>query len=202
MRSPVALAIIDMQNDFVQPGAIACVAGAKDTLPALRELLAYARAEGWRVVHVTREHRADGSDAESFRRHAFSGGRGVCVAGTPGADIVPELSPLPGELRLRKTRFSAFLFTEFDALLRRLGVRVLVLAGTQYPNCIRATAVDAAARDYATLVVTDATSAQTREVAQANVRDLSNMGVPCVPLAGLPEAVAAALRSLEQPLRP
>lgn len=188
----IALAIIDMQNDFVLPGAIACVAGAASTLPTVRRLLAEARARGWRVIHVTREHRADGSDVELFRREAFGRGRGICVAGTPGADIVPELAPLPGECSLKKRRFSAFLFTEFDALLRRLGVSTLLLAGTQYPNCIRATAVDAMSRDYRVIVVTDACSAQTPEVASHNISDLSRMGVFCVEFDGLPALLAGA----------
>ena len=190
-HASIALVLIDMQNDFVAPGAPACVAGAAATLPALRSLLGLARAQGWAVVHITREHRPDGSDVELFRRRAFQNGQGICVAGTPGADIVPELAPLPGEYRLRKRRFSAFLFTEFDALLRRLGVCTLVLGGTQYPNCIRATAVDAMARDYHTVVVTDACSAQSAEVAAHNVFDLSNMGICCVELANLPELLSA-----------
>lgn len=189
--SRTALAIIDMQNDFVLPGAPACVAGARASLPALRRLLDQARAEGWTVIHVTRQHRADGSDVELFRRESFRQGKGICVAGTPGADIVQELAPLPGEHRLAKLRFSAFLFTEFDALLRRLGVATLVLAGTQYPNCIRATAVDAMARDYRTVVVTDACSAQSPEVAEHNIFDLTRMGIFCVELDGLPALLAA-----------
>jgi nicotinamidase-related amidase len=188
--STIALLIIDMQNDFVQPGAIACVAGAAASLPTVRRLLADARTKGWTVIHVTREHRADGSDVELFRREAFGKGRGICVAGTAGADIVPELAPLPGEYRLKKRRFSAFLFTELDALLRRLGVSTLVLAGTQYPNCIRATAVDAMAHDYRAVVVTDACSAQTPDVASHNIYDLSRMGVFCVEFDGLPTLLA------------
>ena len=190
----VALTIIDMQRDFVDPGAIACVAGAGATIPALARLLGQARERGWAVFHVTRSHRADGSDAECFRQDAFSGGRGICVANTPGAQIVPALAPLPGETVVHKRRFSAFLYTEFDALLRRQGVRTLVIGGTQYPNCVRATAVDAMARDYQTVVVTDCCSAQTSEVAAANVFDLANMGVACVDLAGLP-ALLASLRT-------
>ena len=188
----VALAIIDMQNDFVRPGAPACVAGAEGTLPALCRLLEHARAAGWHVFHVVRGHRPDGSDVELFRREAFSQGRGICVAGTPGADIVAELAPLPGETVLRKTRFSALLNTEFEALLRRRGVSTLVLGGTQYPNCVRGTAVDAMARDFETIVVTDGCSAQTPQVAEANIADMLNMGIACVDLAGLPALLRRA----------
>lgn len=186
----IALAVIDMQNDFVLPGAPACVAGALATVPAIARLLERARARAWAVIHVQRSHRPDGADAETFRRAAFAQGRGICVAGTPGAAPVAGLEPLPGEIVLHKRRFSAFLFTEFDALLRRLGVETLVLAGTQYPNCVRATAVDAMARDYRVLVVTDACSAATREVAQANILDLERMGVACAPLSALDAALA------------
>jgi nicotinamidase-related amidase len=184
-----ALVVIDMQNDFVLPGAPACVAGALASVPVIRRLLDSARAAAWPVFHVIRAHRADGSDAEVFRRALFTQGRGICVAGTPGAQIVPELTPLPGEHVLLKRRFSAFLGTELDLVLRRLGVRTLVLAGTQYPNCIRGTAVDALSRDYGVVVVTDACSAQTPEVAQANIFDLRAMGIGCVPLDELPSTL-------------
>lgn len=187
----VAVAVVDMQNDFVLPGAPACVAGAMATVPVIRALLDHARERGWTVVHVTRSHRADGSDVELFRRDLFRQGRGVCVEGTPGADIVAGLEPAPGDYRLVKRRFSAFAFTEFDALLRRLGVRTLVVAGTQYPNCIRGTAVDALARDYEVVVVTDACSAQSVEVAEANIFDMRNMGIACVPLRDLEAALGA-----------
>jgi len=190
--SRIALLIIDMQKDFVLPGSPCCVAGAQATLPALRRLLDTARAKGWLVVHVVREHRADGSDVELFRRRAFLDGRGMCLPGSEGAEIVPELAPQPGEVRLVKRRFSAFLNTELDALLRRHGVDTVVIGGTQYPNCVRATAADAMARDYRAVIVTDACSAQTPEVAAANIFDLRNMGIACAPLDGLKELLDRA----------
>lgn len=188
----VALAIIDMQKDFVLPGGAACVAGALATVPVLVRLLAQARESGWPIFHVHRLHRPDGSDAERTRRHLFRDGKGICVEGSDGAEIIPELTPLPGEYRLVKRRFSAFLGTEFDLMLRGLGASTLILCGTQYPNCVRGTAVDAMARDYRGIVVTDACSAQTPEIARANVTDLANMGIECVPHAGLLQALGAA----------
>ena len=70
--------------------------------------------------------------------------------------------------------------TALDLTLRRLGVQELVIAGTQYPNCIRATVLDAVCLDYAVTVVTDACSAQTDAVAQANIADMAAIGVRCV----------------------
>lgn len=143
-----ALLIIDMQKDFVLPGAPLRVEGALATVPAIRRLLEKARAEGWPVFHVVREHRPDGSDAEMFRRHLFeNGGAGFCVAGREGSAIVDELAPLPGEHKIVKTRFSAFYRTSLEDDLRALGVDTVLLSGTQYPNCVRGTAVDALYRD-------------------------------------------------------
>lgn len=183
----VALLIIDMQRDFVLPGAPLCVAGAHPSLPVVRRLLDEARALAWPVFHIVREHAPDGGDAETFRKHLFVNGSGFCVAGTPGCAIVDDLAPLPGERKVIKTRFSGFYRTSLEDDLRALGVDTVVVAGTQYPNCVRGTAVDALYRDFRVVVVTDACSAQTPEVAAANIRDMRGMGIVCEPLAALPE---------------
>lgn len=177
-----ALLIVDMQNDFVLPGAPATVAGARATIPSIVALREHARNQSWRIIHVVREHRADGNDVEYSRQNLFHGGQGICVVGTSGARIVDELMPQPEDIVLTKQRFSAFLGTELDFLLRRMRVGTVVLAGTQYPNCIRATAVDALARDYQVIVVTDACSSQTERISENNILDMRNMGIACVPL--------------------
>ncbi|MFR4118031.1 MAG: cysteine hydrolase family protein [Bilophila wadsworthia] len=104
--------------------------------------------------------------------------------------MVDELAPLPNETILRKLRFSAFFQTELDMILRRLKIDTLLIAGTQYPNCVRGTATDAMSHDYNTIVVTDACSAQTDEIAATNIRDMKNMGITCVTLAELPSILA------------
>ena len=187
-----ALLIIDMQKDFVLPGAPLRVEGALATVPAIRRLLERARVEGWPVFHVVREHRPDGSDAEIFRRHLFeNGGPGFCVAGREGSAIVDELAPLPGEHKVVKTRFSAFYRTSLEDDLRALGVETVLLSGTQYPNCVRGTAVDALYRDLHVVVVRDACSAATPDVAESNLRDMHNMGMICVPLDELDDALSS-----------
>ena len=193
----IALLIIDMQRDFVLPGAPLCVAGALPSVPVVRRLLDRARDRGGPVSQVVREHAPDGGDAEPGRRHLFRAGGGVCVAGTTGAAVVDELTPLPGERKLVKTRFSGFYRTSLEDELRALGVSTVLVAGTQYPNCVRGTAVDALYRDFRVIVVSDACSAQTPEVAEANIRDMRGMGIVCEPLDRLPELLARRDRTEE-----
>ena len=177
-----ALIIIDMQNDFVLPSSPVHVAGAQATVPSVRKLLDTARSRKWSVIHAVREHRRDASDVERPRAKDFLERGGYSISGTQGAGIVEEMAPREGEVRIVKQRFSAFMQTELDLILRRLGVRHVVICGTQYPNCIRATAFDALSLDYEVTIVTSATSAQSQSIAEANIRDLQNVGIRCVSL--------------------
>ena len=177
-----ALAVIDMQNDVVLPGSPCHVPGAMETIPAIRDLAEHFRNNKWPVIYVVRGHRQDASDLEYTRLQLFMDKGGICVTGTKGAQIVDGLEVKPQDYILVKKRFSAFLFTEFDLLLRRLNIKTLAIAGTQYPNCIRSTAVDALARDYRVVVVTDACSASSRRIADNNIEDMQNMGIECLSL--------------------
>jgi len=72
---------------------------------------------------------------------------------------------------------SAFIGTPLDLILRTLGVTNVVVGGIQTPNCIRTTVFDAMAYNYETVLVQDATAAQTKDIHEANVLDMKNIGV-------------------------
>ena len=174
------LVIVDMQNDFVLPGSPLCIAGAYETIPRIQEALEAFRKAQWPVFHIVREHRPDGSDVEITRVQGFLKGAKYAIQGTKGCEIVEPLQPREGEFRIAKQRFSAFMHTELDFILRRLGIIHIVVCGTQYPVCIRTTVFDAIAYGYQVTVLTDATSAKTPEVAEANIEDMRNIGVRCI----------------------
>lgn len=176
-----AILVIDMQNDWLSPSSPVYNPNARATLPAIARFLDYGRARGWAIIYIYRTHRASGIDAELFRRHYFEEGRPYCLPGSKGAEIADEIAPLPEDIKIDKKRFSGFMGTDLEIILRRLGAKNIFITGTQYPNCIRATAVDSMSRDYNTTVLTDCCSAMTKEVADANIYDMRNMGIPCVP---------------------
>ena len=180
MEKKTALLIVDMQNDFALPGAPQCVAGAMAIIPNLKKILEFFRNSSLPVFYIVREYRADGCDIESTRLNRFLTKQSYCVPGTKGCDIVDELIPIEGEYRIVKNRFSGFMNTELDFILRRLSVTDIVVCGIQYPNCIRATIFDGVSLGYNVTLVTDATGAQTEAVAKANIYDISNIGVNCM----------------------
>jgi len=175
-----ALIMIDMQNDFVFPDAPQCIDGAVRIIPNLQKILEIFRDNTLPVFHVYREYREDGSDIEKTRFHDFISVQKYCVPNTHGCDIVDELTPMEGEYRIVKNRFSGFMQTELDFILRRLDIQRIVVCGIQYPNCIRATVFDGIALGYDVTLVTDATAAKTDEIAQANIIDMRNIGVDCI----------------------
>jgi len=106
----------------------------------------------------------------------------VLVPGTLGCDVVSGLDPRPDELRIVKKRWSAFMHTELDWVLHRKGIGRIAVSGTQIPNCLRATVLDAVCYGYQAVMLTDACSAQSTEIAEANYRDIRNIGVDCLSL--------------------
>ncbi|EFJ49526.1 hypothetical protein VOLCADRAFT_59236 [Volvox carteri f. nagariensis] len=171
------LICIDMQNDFCLPTSPLCVAGAMGCLPKVKQAIDVARAKQMHVVWVIREHDPSGVDVEFTRAHLFKDGAGSTVPGTKGAELVEGLEVRAGELVIVKKRFSAFLHTHLDLVLRRLKVQRVVLCGVQTPNCIRATAVDSLGHDYETLVLSDATASKSEAVQDANLEDMRCMGI-------------------------
>ena len=181
-KHDVAILVIDMQNDFVDPRGVLCVAGAKATIPTIQDLIKYGREKNWKIVYLIREHHRSGVDVDAPRIPLFTKGNGYCVPGTWGGDIVDGLKPEKNDLIIPKTRNSGFFGTQLDLVLRRMGVKTVILAGTQYPNCVRGTANDAMSYDYETVICTDACSAKTPEVAASNIFDMKNMGIKCISL--------------------
>jgi nicotinamidase-related amidase len=86
------------------------------------------------------------------------------VRGSEGWAWVKELGPHEDEPLIHKTFNSAFEDTTLDALLARLGVTHIILAGAATNWCIRATAYGALDRGYDLTLVSDAHTTKTMEM--------------------------------------
>lgn len=178
-QSDWAVLVIDMENGFVDPASPHCIRMAQASLPAVKLVLDASREQGVPVFYIKRIYRPDGSDVELTRWQAWAdGGRamGPGSQGPSGADYCEEIRPQEGDYLIYKPRWSSFFATPLDLILRRLGVKGVILLGTTTPNCIRTTAYDANSLDYEVIVVSDGTSSQTLEIQQANLLDMKNMG--------------------------
>lgn len=137
-----ALLVVDMLEDFVRKGAPLEVPDTRKILPALRRRIARARKGGELVVYVCDAHRKN--DPEFSRM----GWPPHCVAGTPGAAVVAEISPEPGDVVVEKKSYSGFHRTALASVLRRHGIRKLSLSGCVTNICILFIAYEAAVRGF------------------------------------------------------
>ena len=167
----LGLVVIDMQRDFVEPGGFGASLGndvglLRAIIPTTLRLIEGFRRAGLPVIHTRECHRPDLSDLPPSKRDRGSptlrigdpGPMGrVLIVGEPGADIIPELAPLQGELVIDKPGKGAFYSTDFGTHLQRLGLRQLVFAGVTTEVCVQTTMRQANDRGYEGLIATDAT---------------------------------------------
>jgi nicotinamidase-related amidase len=170
-RDTLGLIIIDMQRDFVEPGGFGASLGNDVSrlgaiVPTVAQLLAGFRRAGLPVIHTRECHRPDLSDLPDAKRDRGTpnlrigepGPMGrLLVAGEAGAEIIPELAPMPGETVLDKPGKGAFCRTNFEALLQERGLRHLIFAGVTTEVCVQTTMREANDRGYDCLLATDAT---------------------------------------------
>jgi ureidoacrylate peracid hydrolase len=89
----------------------------------------------------------------------------LCEEGTWGAEWY-EILPEPGDAIVTKHRFSAFIGTDFDLILRAKGIESLILTGTRTNVCVESTARDAFMMDYYVVVLSDCTASGSEEAHQ------------------------------------
>lgn len=153
-----ALLVIDMENDFVKPGAPMQVPMAYEMVPTLKTLLNACREKGATIIYTAHVHGKDWGDMGLMGQFWEPiGNQTALVDGTEGVEIYEELAPMEGELVIKKHRYSAFYNTDLETQLRNRGIDTLIITGTVTNMCCESTARDAQFRDYNVIFVSDAT---------------------------------------------
>lgn len=167
----VALVVIDMQRDFIEPGGFGDALGndvsrLKDIVPTVAALIGLFRKLGLPIVHTREAHRPDLSDCPPAKRLrgapglriGDTGAMGrILVAGEPGNAILPELAPLPGEIAIDKPGKGMFWATGLHETLQGMGITQLVFAGVTTEVCVQTSMREANDRGYDCLLIEDAT---------------------------------------------
>ena len=151
-----ALLVIDMERDFVDPGAVQETPGGRAIVPAINRLIAWARVHSLPIIFTHEMHRPDLSDygieLDYDPIH--------CLEGTPGCELTDGLDVRPEDYRIRnKRRYDCFLGTDLDLLLRGSRIANLVCCGVTTHCCVMSTVYTARNLDYRVLVPRDAVAA-------------------------------------------
>jgi ureidoacrylate peracid hydrolase len=159
-----------MQNDFCDSNGALARSGADPALiqtmaPRLLHLLENARGVGLPIIHVRTEH-SPWTDSEAWIGRHHGRQRTVCYPGSWGADYYPGFEPRadadrkPGshEFVVTKHRYSGFVGTDLDLVLRSHQIRTVIMTGEATNVCVESTARDAYMRDYRVVFVSDCTA--------------------------------------------
>ncbi|SFR90440.1 cysteine hydrolase family protein [Sphingomonas jatrophae] len=161
-----ALIVNECQRGVIERG-VGAFAGlideveARGIVPRIAALAAAFRAAGQPVVHAPVAHRADFADVQAntllgamARKHRRM------VAGSTEAAFVSALEPAAEDIVVgRSSGLIAFNGTSLDAVLRRMGVGRVVLAGVSTNVAITGCAMAAADLGYHVLVAEDCIAA-------------------------------------------
>ena len=183
---------VDVQTDFMLPGAKLYVPGAEKLLPNIRKLTdAARRGEVFLVSHGC-FHPANDPEFKQFPPH--------CLKGTPGADFIPEAladnfvrvenhanAKLPEDLSkyqqiiLEKQTLDVFESRHADKLVERLGdIAEFVVFGVVTEYCVSLAVKGLLKRKRQVAVVRDAIETLAPEVGNKTLAELQSLGAKLV----------------------
>jgi ureidoacrylate peracid hydrolase len=155
--------VVDLQNGFMAPGAVAEIPCAREIVPTVNRISAALRDAGGLVVYIQNTFDEEAVRTWStFFDHFCSPSRRqrMIEAFTPGAEghaLWAGLDVRPEDLQVRKRRFGAFApgASDLHAILQERGIDTLIVTGTASQVCCESTARDAMMLNYKVFFVAD-----------------------------------------------
>ena len=161
--SRTAHVVVDLQNGFMAPGAVAEIGTAREIVPNVNRISAALRAAGGLVVYI--QNTIDAATLRgwtTYFQHFCTPARRARMIeafapGSFGQALWPELAVLPQDLRVPKRRFGAFVpgASDLHAILQDRGIDTLIITGTASQVCCESTARDAMMLNYKVFFVSD-----------------------------------------------
>jgi len=159
-----ALLIIDVQNWVLDPSKHPprpefYEDAQRIVIPNLGRLLTAARRRGLEIVYTVMENLTrDGRDRSlDYKLSGF-----FIAKGSRDARVIDALAPQEDEILLPKTSSSLFNSTNFDYLMRNIGIDTIIATGFLTDQCVDHTVRDGADRGYYMICVEDACATDTR----------------------------------------
>ncbi|MFC1983112.1 cysteine hydrolase family protein [Chloroflexota bacterium] len=167
--SHTALVVVDVVKDFCAEGGYlhrerGNLRLIHDMLPRLIRFIEKARAAGVPIIYVQPAYSTENNwylsdvrleQAMRKRKTRALIDFPVCTPGSWGASFCDGIEPLPEEVIVNKHRYSGFIGTDLDLILRSKRIRTLIMCGTTSNGCVYATAADGFMRDYYIVFLAD-----------------------------------------------
>jgi maleamate amidohydrolase len=187
-----ALVLVDFVNGFVdfdQLGGPHILDAANATVP----LLAHFRAQQLPIAHTRVVFEGDGSNHNVFALRVPPLQKLTETA--PGSQIVPQLTPQPGEWVIRKQSASAFFETGLAGWLLQRGVDTAVIVGCTTSGCVRASVVDAFAYNFKCTVPIECVYDRSATSHAVNLFDMASKYAEVIPVSQVMQHIASLPRA-------
>ncbi|RWI86572.1 MAG: cysteine hydrolase [Mesorhizobium sp.] len=168
-----AVLAVDLQGENLPEGACT-VENYQDVLSKARDVLAACRRTGFPIIYTRHWLDPRGIDTQRYESLDELGRPLNSVAGSPGAEISPEVAPKDGDIVIDKQRFTAFYGTKLDLILNRLDIEHLIIFGVWTEACLETTVWDALWRDFRITLVKDACGSATETMHKTAMLDMAN----------------------------
>lgn len=178
-----AILIVDLQNDFLDPGGAYGRAGqTSPEIAALPErllpLLNLVRKKGGWIVS-TQFTLVPGKAGEPFIASHLKKLRpflkkGDFAPASWGNSLVDKLQP--ADITVEKVAYSAFYQTRMEFALSRAGINTLFVCGIVTNGGVASTVRDAHVRDFHTITLEDGCAAFSPEIHDTAIKSLSTVG--------------------------
>jgi len=132
--------VSDMLRGFFEEAyPLYCGVDARSIIPNVKKLLERELEQNSKIFYLCDHHAPDDPEFRMFPPH--------CIEGTAEAEIIPELSPYPGEIIPKRT-FSSFYDTLLGEKLEALKPETIVVCGVCTHICVLQAVIDARNRGY------------------------------------------------------
>ncbi|WP_099867263.1 cysteine hydrolase family protein [Pararhizobium haloflavum] len=166
------LLVIDAQNwvmdEVARPPRPEFYADAKAwVIPNIARLIAAGRSAGLEVIYTVMENATkDGRDRSlDYKLSNF-----FIERGSWDSTVIEELAAGDDELVIPKTSSSLFNSTNFEYLIRNIGIDTVIVSGFLTDQCVDHTIRDGADRGFHMICASDACATDTRERHEAALR--------------------------------
>ena len=142
-------------------------------VPNIKKLLSYCRSKKIRVIFIT-----IGSEMPDYSDLMPNKLLARAINNTQGFrehEILDELKPLQEECVINKLTTSAFTGSNFDHVLRSMGIEYLLFTGVSTNSCVDLTARDAADRGYKCVLIEDCLGAAKEEYHKKTLLDFQRL---------------------------
>jgi nicotinamidase-related amidase len=177
LTTPATTAVITMELQRGVTGDLAAMAELAEevrtagVIDNVARLCRAARGAGAKVVHCTAVFRPDRLGSKVNSRIAAASlklNQGRLDIGQPGAEVMPEIGPEPGDIEISRTHgMTPFTSTSLDQVLRNMGITTVVATGNSINVGVLGLVLTATDLGYQVVVPRDAVAGVPKAYADA-----------------------------------